>query len=57
MTEREKIQRLYDDRIRLFQKLDHIGYVPDDDMRSAIEQIVTELQARILMTRDELLQP
>ena len=57
MSEREQTQRLYDDRVRLHQKLDHIGYVPDEDMRAAIDMIIAELQSRILATREELLQP
>lgn len=54
--ERTEKQRLYEDRWRLYQKLNRIGYVPDVDMRDAIDDILSELNARIIAIRDELLE-
>lgn len=53
--ERNEKQRLYEDRCKLYQKLCRIGYVPDTDMREAIEVILSELNARIESIRDELM--
>lgn len=55
-NERNEKQRLYEDRWRLYQKLNRIGYVPDVDMRDAIDDILSELNARIIAIRDELLE-
>lgn len=54
-NERNEKQRLYEDRWRLYQKLNRIGYVPDVDMRDAIDDILSELNARIESIRDELM--
>ena len=54
--ERTEKQRLYEERWRLYQKLNRIGYVPDADMRDAIDDILSELNARIIAIRDELLE-
>ena len=53
--ERNEKQRLYEDRCKLYQKLCRIGYVPDTDMREAIEVVLSELNARIESIRDELM--
>ena len=53
--ERNEKQRLYEDRCKLYQKLCRIGYVPDADMREAIEIVLSELNARIESIRDELM--
>lgn len=53
--ERNEKQRLYEDRCKLYQKLCRIGYVPDADMREAIEVVLSELNARIESIRDELM--
>ena len=50
-----EMQQLMSDRNKLYAKLTHIGYVPDEDMREYIEAIRRELERRIEDTANELI--
>lgn len=51
----EEKLRLLDDRKKLHQRLKRVGYIPDEDMRAQIEQIIRVLDARIAELSDELM--
>ena len=57
MTTQEysKKRQLLEDRQRLYQRIVRVGFVPDVDMRDAINQIQDELGNRIIQLRDELM--
>lgn len=57
MTKQEysKKRQLLEDRQRLYQRIVRVGFVPDVDMRDAINQIQDELGNRITQLRDELM--
>ena len=57
MTKQEysKKRQLLEDRQRLYQRIVRVGFVPDVDMRDAINQIQDELGNRIIQLRDELM--
>ena len=57
MTKQEysEKRRLLEDRQRLYQRIVRVGFVPDADMRDAINQIQDELGNRIIQLRDELM--
>lgn len=57
MTKQEysKKRQLLEDRQRLYQRVVRVGFVPDADMRDAINRIQDDLGKRIAELRDELM--
>ena len=56
MMELTDMRRLLEDRRALFERLWHIGFVPDKDMRTQIENLRKDLYGRIAMLEDELVE-
>ena len=56
MTEVADMRRLYEDRKALYNRLWHIGYVPDKDMREKLQGIRDELYVRIVHLEDEIVE-
>ena len=54
MNELNAMQRLEEDRRHLLYKLERIGFVPDKDMREALNDIRVELKQRIARIDNEL---
>lgn len=54
MSEQTAKRRLEEERQHLLFRLDRIGYVPDEDMRDALESIRQDLRKRIESLKDEL---
>ncbi len=57
MNEQNAKRRLEEERQHLLFRLDRIGYVPDEDMRDALESIRQDLRKRIEALKDELRRP
>ena len=56
MLELTDMRRLLEDRRALYNRLWHIGFVPDKDMRDAIESIRADLYVRIIHLEEEVLE-
>ena len=54
MNDQTANRRLEEDRRHLLFRLDRIGYVPDDDMRAALESIKADLRQRIDAVTDKI---
>ena len=54
MNEQNAKRRLEEERQHLLFRLDRIGYVPDEDMRAALDSIRKDLRQRIEALKDEL---
>lgn len=57
MSEQAAKRRLEEERQHLLFRLDRIGYVPDEDMRAALDSIRQDLRQRIEALKDELRRP
>lgn len=47
-------QRLLSERNKFYAKLNRLGYIPDEDMRSQVEAIRQELERRIENLADNI---
>ena len=50
------MRRLYEDRKALYDRLWRVGFIPDKDMRTQIDDIRKELYRRISALEDEIVE-